>query len=86
MTTIQLLAIQNPPGRKHEHVRVFGYRVGDMKRRVVEVAVSVADATDLIAMLHAEKALPEIEVDDRAWVTCLNTGDIEMIHLKEGPA
>jgi hypothetical protein len=85
VSEIQIVAIQNPTGRQHEHVRVFGYRVTDTLRRIVEVAVSVADAADLIADTAALKEFPSIEVDDKHVVGCLNTGDIEMIHLKEQP-
>jgi hypothetical protein len=85
VTEIQIIAIQSPAGRKHEHVRVFGYRVTDTLRRVVEVAVSVADAADLIADTNALKAFPSIEVEDKHVVGCLNTGDIEMIHLMDQP-
>jgi hypothetical protein len=85
MTEVQIIAVQNPAGRKHEHVRVFGYRVSDLLRRVVEVAVTTADAAEIIADTHREREFPTIEVDDRYIVGCLNTGDIEMIHLKEQP-
>jgi hypothetical protein len=84
-TELQVIAVQNPAGRRHEHVRVFGYKVDDLAHRVREVAVSTADAADLIAIVAAEKAFPIIEVEDRYVVICLNTGDIEMIHLKEQP-
>jgi hypothetical protein len=83
MTELQVIAVQNPTGRLHEHVRVFGYRLPDLKRRVWEVAVTVADAADLIAMAHSDKEFPIIEVDERKIVGCLNTGGIEMIHAKE---
>jgi hypothetical protein len=85
VSEIQIIAIQNPAGRKHEHVRVFGYRLTDTLRRVVEVAVTMADAADLIADAVALKEFPTIEVDDKHVVGCLNTGDIEMIHMKEQP-
>lgn len=83
MTTLQVVAVQNLAGRGHAHVRVFGYRPGDLNRRIMEVATNVADATDLITYAADHKAFPEIEVPDNAWIPCLNTGDMEMIHLKE---
>ena len=84
MTTLQVVAIQSPPGRKHEHVRVFAYRVGDLNRRIVEVSVSMAEAADLIAAGAADN-FPEIEVEDRAWAFVVNTGDMEMVYKKGSP-
>ena len=76
-------SVQHPAGRKHEHVRLFGYRSLDPAHKVVEVVISVADAVDLISLASTEHEFPEVEVDDRAWVYCLNSGDVKVVHLKD---
>ena len=82
MTTIQVTGVQHPTGRKTEHVRVFGHIEGDLLCRVVEVCVRVEDAADLIRYADAHKAFPQIEVDSNVWIRCLNTGDLQIVHLR----
>lgn len=84
--TIQIVAVQSPENRGHVHVRVFGYRVSDMARRIVEVALSPEDAADLVADCRAlGNEWPAIEVPDNSWAFIINTGDMPMIHLRETP-
>lgn len=84
MTTIQLTGIQHPAGRRHEHVRAFGIRPADVKPVpvVVEVALNVDDAVDIIRYMEEEKQFPEIEVPDNAWMICLSSGDVRVIHIQ----
>lgn len=83
MTTIQILSIEAPAGRKHEYIRVFGYRVTDLLKRIVEVAVSVNDAAAIVRESSALKEFYEIEVPDNAWCYCANMGNIPVLQFKE---
>lgn len=83
LVTLKVVAVQNLQGRKHEHVRVFGYRPSDAHRVIVEVACSPTDAVDLIAYADTCKEFPEIEVNDRAIVKILTTAGLDLIHIGE---
>jgi hypothetical protein len=81
--TIQVVAVQNLTGRKHPHVRVFGYRTGDVEKTIIEVALQPEDAVDLIAAADKEKSFPEIDVPANAVVRILTTAGIDVIHIGE---
>ena len=81
MTTLQVVGVQNLVGRKHEWVRVFGYKEGDPNKKLYEVALNSKDAVDLIEDANATKTFPMIEVPSNTIVTILNTSDIEVIHM-----
>lgn len=83
IATLQVIAVQHPAGRGHPHVRVFGYRVGDPKKTVVEVALHSDDAVDLIEYASTNRAFPEIEIADRYVIGILNTDGLNMIHIAE---
>lgn len=78
MVTIQVTAVQSFAGRGSDPVRVFGYRVGDLLRRVVQVTVSSRDACDIVESA-ADRRFPVIEVPDHAWVHCINSGEVETL-------
>jgi len=82
-TTLQVVAVQNLNGRKHDYVRVFGHDVNDMgdTKLVVEVALSPKDAMELIEVAARERKFPEIEVPERSIVKILNTDNIELLHI-----
>lgn len=82
-TTLQVVAVQNLQGRKHAHVRVFGYPTGDPERTLVEVALNPDDAVDLISEADTNKAFPEIEIASRAVVKILTTMGLDVIHIGE---
>ncbi len=83
MTTLQVVAVQNLTGRMHDHVRVFGYRVTDPERLLLEVALFPDDAVDLIASADVEKKFPEIEIETRYLMKILTTAGIDVIHIGE---
>lgn len=85
MTTIQILAVQQPAGRKHEYLRIMGHRVDDPKMQMVEVAVSVVVASEILANASKHHVFPEIEVPDNSWCYCANLGDMEMIQMQGKP-
>jgi len=84
MTTLQVVAVQQPVRRGHEHVRVFGYDITDPRKRIVEVAVSIGEAVAMIALAEQTHEFPQVEVPDNAWIFCLNTGNMEMVHIEHG--
>lgn len=67
-TTIQVQHIERLAGRRHEHVEVRGYRVADLHRRPVVIALSVFDAGILLAYGNTSGSYPQIEVPDSAWM------------------
>lgn len=79
--TIQILGVQHPAGRGHEHVRVFGYRTIDPDQLPVEIAVDVKEATELISEAAKTHEFPEVEVEDNQWIYCLNSGGLQIVHL-----
>ena len=83
MTTLQVVAVQNLTGRQHSHVRVFGYRVEDPMRLLLEVALFPDDAVDLISAADVEKKFPEIEIETRYIMKILTTAGIDVIHIGE---
>lgn len=82
-STLQVVAVQNLTGRKHDHVRVFGYNIHDQseEKLIVEVALNAQDAVDLIAAADRERRFPEIEVPTRSIVLILSTAAIDVIHI-----
>lgn len=83
MTTIQITGIQHPAGRKTEHVLVFGIRPLDPKARVVVFPIDITVATELITEASESREFPEVEVEDNAWMHCLDTGDLQVIHIQQ---
>lgn len=83
MIAIQLVAVQHPGGREHDHVRAFGYRVRDVRKRMVEVALTTDEALDVLAKAEVERKFPELTVPDHEWSYCLNTGDVAMVHYPD---
>lgn len=83
IVTFQVIAVQNLAGRKHDYVRVFGFDVNDTEKRIREVALSPADAVEIIKEMDRNKQRPEIEILSSAIVYVLSTGDMQMIHLGE---
>jgi hypothetical protein len=81
MTTLQVVAVQNLVGRKHEWVRTFGYKESDPSKKLVEVALNSIDAVDLIEAGNRDKQFPQIEVPSKCIVGILNTADIDVIHI-----
>jgi len=79
--TLQVVAVQNLVGRKHDYVRIFGFKEHDPLRKVVEVAVYANDAVDIIETAHREKQFPLIEVPERAIINILTTAGIDVIHI-----
>lgn len=82
MTKLQVVGVQSPAGRQHAHVRVFCYRVADLKKTIVEVAVTVDEAVALIASANVHKEFPQIEVSDNEWAFCLNLCALQMVHIQ----
>jgi len=67
--SIRMTGIDNTKDieRKGGYVHVYGVRESDVANRVVGVAVSKADALDLVSKAQYEGALPTIEVPARSW-------------------
>jgi hypothetical protein len=83
MTTLQVIAVQNLVGRKHDYVRVFGFKENDPEHKAVEVALNASDAVDLIEHANREKSFPLIEVPSRCIISILTTYGIDVIHIGE---
>ena len=81
VSTLQVIAVQNLTGRRHPHVRVFGYRPEDPQRVILEVALSPDDAVDLIAEASTNNEFPEIEIETRYVMKILNTDGIDVLHF-----
>lgn len=82
MTTIRIVQVQQPAGRKHDHVRAFGYREADPERLRVEVVMSPADAADIIAECARSASYePVVEVEDSAWIYCVSNYGLKLVEV-----
>lgn len=79
--TLQVVGVQHLPGRKHDHVRVFGHYPLDPNQVIREVALSPHDAVELIEYAGQHKQFPEIEVPENTVCSILNSDKIDILRL-----
>lgn len=83
MVLVQIVGVQNPVGLRKQNVRAFGFRTDDAKKRIIEVPLTIDDATAILAEADQTKVFPILEVEDNRWCHVLDSGNIEIVSIEE---